>query len=197
VIALSTLFLPHYLAAALAAPSLSESPWDVVIAVAVIAAVTAVRLARHSRLPRHALVLALPHPPHPPHRARARAPRPRRAAARRRARVRDCLLAAGADERLRPRAGPTLARHPLRAPPRNARLHRPRDGGEPRGGDARARQDAAAIALLLHRPRGDHDRPDRHRRCLRLPCRGRLDRPRRRMAAGADRGDRDSVRRPL
>ena len=91
VIALSTLFLPHYLAAALAAPSLSESPWDVVIAVAVIAAVTAVRLARHSRIHRTALV--------------ARAPRPRRAAARRRARVRDRLLAAGADERLRPRAG--------------------------------------------------------------------------------------------
>ena len=59
VIALSTLFLPHYLAAALAAPSLSESPWDVVIAVAVIAVVTAVRLARHSRIHRTALVLAL------------------------------------------------------------------------------------------------------------------------------------------
>ena len=59
VIALSTLFLPHYLAAALAAPSLSESPWDVVIAVAVIAAVIAVRLARHTRIHRTALVLAL------------------------------------------------------------------------------------------------------------------------------------------
>ena len=36
VIALSTLFLPHYLAASLSAPSLTESPWDVLIAVAVI-----------------------------------------------------------------------------------------------------------------------------------------------------------------
>ncbi len=34
VIALSTLFLPHYLAASLSAPSLTESPWDVMIAVA-------------------------------------------------------------------------------------------------------------------------------------------------------------------
>src|SRR5436189_5722006 len=33
VIALSTLFLPHYLAASLSAPSLTESPWDAMIAI--------------------------------------------------------------------------------------------------------------------------------------------------------------------
>ncbi len=38
VIALSTLFLPHYLAASLSAPSLTQSPWDVLIAVGVICA---------------------------------------------------------------------------------------------------------------------------------------------------------------
>jgi APA family basic amino acid/polyamine antiporter len=59
VIALSSLFLPHYLAAALAAPSLRHSPWDVVIAVAAICVIVGVRLVRHSRIHRTALVLAL------------------------------------------------------------------------------------------------------------------------------------------
>src|SRR5947199_104301 len=59
VIALSSLFLPHYLAAAFAAPSLRHSPWDVVIAVAAISVIVGVRLVRHSRIHRTALVLAL------------------------------------------------------------------------------------------------------------------------------------------
>lgn len=59
VIALSTLFLPHYLAVALSAPGLSKGPWDVVVAVSVIAVIVLVRLARHSRLHRAALWLAL------------------------------------------------------------------------------------------------------------------------------------------
>ena len=59
VIALSTLFLPHYLGASLSAPSLTESPWDVVIAVGVITTIVAVRLARHSRIHTAALALAL------------------------------------------------------------------------------------------------------------------------------------------
>ena len=59
VISLSTLFLPHYLAAALSAPSLARSPWDVLIAVAAIAAIIGVRLVRHSRIHRVALGLAL------------------------------------------------------------------------------------------------------------------------------------------
>jgi basic amino acid/polyamine antiporter, APA family len=49
VIALSTLFLPHYVGEALGAESLTHSPWDVVVAVCVIAAVTAVRLVRKTR----------------------------------------------------------------------------------------------------------------------------------------------------
>ncbi len=57
VISLSSLFLPHYLAASLSAPSLAESPWDVLIAVAVIAAIVGARLVRHSRI--HAAALAL------------------------------------------------------------------------------------------------------------------------------------------
>ena len=59
VISLSTLFLPHYLSAALSAPSLAHSPWDVLIAVAAIAGIIGVRLVRHSRIHRAALGLAL------------------------------------------------------------------------------------------------------------------------------------------
>ncbi|MEO5634429.1 universal stress protein [Gaiella sp.] len=59
VIALSTLFLPHYLGAALGTPSLSESPWDVVVAVGVIAAIVGARLVRRSRIHTAALVLAV------------------------------------------------------------------------------------------------------------------------------------------
>ena len=59
VIALSTLFLPHYLAASLSAPSLTHSPWDVLIAVAVIVGIVGVRLFRHSRIHIAALVLAV------------------------------------------------------------------------------------------------------------------------------------------
>jgi basic amino acid/polyamine antiporter, APA family len=58
VIALSTLFLPHYLAAALELDRLGEAPWDVVVAVGVIALIAAVRLARHSRLYTVAVVVA-------------------------------------------------------------------------------------------------------------------------------------------
>ena len=58
VIALSTLFLPHYLGAALGRPGLADSPWDVVLAVGVILAIAATRLARHSRLYRAGIVVA-------------------------------------------------------------------------------------------------------------------------------------------
>jgi APA family basic amino acid/polyamine antiporter len=58
VIALSSLFIPHYLSAALGAPSLQRGPWDVVVAVAVIAGIVATRLLRHSRLHRAGLALA-------------------------------------------------------------------------------------------------------------------------------------------
>ena len=58
VIALSSLFLPHYLAASLSAPSLTESPWDVLTAVAVITVIVGARLVRHSRIHVAALALA-------------------------------------------------------------------------------------------------------------------------------------------
>ena len=59
VIALATLFLPHYLAAALSMPSLSESPWDVIIAAGVIAAIVGARLVRRRRIHTAALALAV------------------------------------------------------------------------------------------------------------------------------------------
>lgn len=58
VIALSTLFLPHYLGTALGVASLRESPWDSVVAVSVIAAIAAVRLARRSQLHTGGIVVA-------------------------------------------------------------------------------------------------------------------------------------------
>ncbi len=50
VIALSALFMPHYLGVALDAPSLRESPWDVVAAAFLIAAIAIARLIRHARI---------------------------------------------------------------------------------------------------------------------------------------------------
>lgn len=47
VIALSALFLPHYLGTALSIPELRESPWDVVVASGVLVLIIAVRLVRH------------------------------------------------------------------------------------------------------------------------------------------------------
>ncbi len=57
-IALSTLFLPHYLGTALGIGALRESPWDIVVAVAVILAIAAVRLTRRSQLHSAGLVVA-------------------------------------------------------------------------------------------------------------------------------------------
>ena len=59
VIALSALFLPHYVGAALEADVLRDSPWDVVVSVSVIALIGAVRLVRRTRLHMPALVVAL------------------------------------------------------------------------------------------------------------------------------------------
>jgi basic amino acid/polyamine antiporter, APA family len=50
VIALSALFLPHYLGAALGLDGLRDSPGDVIVAVVVIAAIAGIRLLRHSKL---------------------------------------------------------------------------------------------------------------------------------------------------
>jgi APA family basic amino acid/polyamine antiporter len=58
VIALSTLFMPHYLGAALGVDALRESPGDLVVAVLVIVGIAAVRLSRRSRLHTAGLVVA-------------------------------------------------------------------------------------------------------------------------------------------
>ena len=50
VIALSAIFLPHYLAGALQVNALDRSPWDVIVAVSVIAAVALVRVVRRPSL---------------------------------------------------------------------------------------------------------------------------------------------------
>jgi APA family basic amino acid/polyamine antiporter len=58
VIALSALFLPHYLGTALTVDALRESPWDIVIAVCVIIGIAGVRLARRSQLYSGGLAIA-------------------------------------------------------------------------------------------------------------------------------------------
>jgi basic amino acid/polyamine antiporter, APA family len=58
VIALAAIFLPHYLGSALGIEALRDSPWDLVVAVAVIAAIAGVRLARRSQLHMAALWVA-------------------------------------------------------------------------------------------------------------------------------------------
>ena len=59
VMALSAFFVPHYLGAAISAPSLRQSPWDAIIGCGVIAVVAGVRLVRHTRLHTGALGIAL------------------------------------------------------------------------------------------------------------------------------------------
>jgi APA family basic amino acid/polyamine antiporter len=58
VIALSTLFLPHYLGSALAVDGLRRGPWDVLVAVTVIVGIVGVRLVRHARLHLWGIVIA-------------------------------------------------------------------------------------------------------------------------------------------
>jgi APA family basic amino acid/polyamine antiporter len=59
VIALSALFVPHYIGSGLEIETLRHAPWDNVTAVLVIAGVATVRLLRRSRLHTPALVVAL------------------------------------------------------------------------------------------------------------------------------------------
>jgi len=59
VMALSALFVPHYLAAAVSAPSLREDPWDALIGCALLVAIAGVRLARRTRLHLGSLAVAL------------------------------------------------------------------------------------------------------------------------------------------
>src|SRR5437660_8216336 len=58
VIALSALFLPHYLGAALKIGSLQHHPWDLVTGALVIAGVGAIRLVRRSAFYRYGIVVA-------------------------------------------------------------------------------------------------------------------------------------------
>jgi basic amino acid/polyamine antiporter, APA family len=59
VIALSALFLPHYLGAAMEWESLEHNPWDVVVGVCVVFGVAAVRLVRRSQFYRYGIVVAI------------------------------------------------------------------------------------------------------------------------------------------
>jgi APA family basic amino acid/polyamine antiporter len=59
VMALSALFVPHYVATTIDAPSLRQSPWDIVLACGVIAAIAALRLARRTRMHAGALGIAV------------------------------------------------------------------------------------------------------------------------------------------
>ena len=59
VIALSALFMPHYLGAALKWGSLEHNPWDVVVGVGVIMAVAAIRLVRRSAFYRYGIFVAV------------------------------------------------------------------------------------------------------------------------------------------
>ena len=59
VIALSALFVPHYVGAAVGFDSIRDAPWDIVSGVVAIAVIGVVRLARRSRLYAPALAVAL------------------------------------------------------------------------------------------------------------------------------------------
>jgi APA family basic amino acid/polyamine antiporter len=59
VMALSALFVPHYLSGTFSAPTLREDPWDALIGCALIAAIAGVRLVRRTRLHLGSLVIAL------------------------------------------------------------------------------------------------------------------------------------------
>jgi basic amino acid/polyamine antiporter, APA family len=59
VIALSALFLPHYLGAALKWGSLEHNPWDVVVGVAVVFGIAVLRLVRRSTFYRYGIFVAV------------------------------------------------------------------------------------------------------------------------------------------
>jgi basic amino acid/polyamine antiporter, APA family len=58
VIALAALFVPHYLGDALGWHGITDSPWDVVVAIGVIVALAGIRLLRRSQLYRATVILA-------------------------------------------------------------------------------------------------------------------------------------------
>ena len=86
-------------------------------------------------------------------------------------RLRAALLAAALVHARHRRSGtaPTVHSLALRDPARDARLHRPRDGREPRRGGPPARRRPAALALRRDRDRRHRLRRDRRRRALGVP----------------------------
>ena len=157
VIALSALFVPHYLGLALGIDSIARRPGDVIAACVVIAGVAGVRLFRRTRLYTFGIARLDPRPRHA-------------AAARRR---RDCasLLAERADARPLARHASDVARHRVRDPARDARVHRARDRRELRRGGAAPGPRPAAQPLQRDLARRRHLRPDRARRPLGVPVR--------------------------
>src|SRR5262245_40649974 len=59
VIAISALFIPHYVAGALEVEALDRKPWDVLVGIGVIVGIAAVRLLRRAGIYRIALVVAV------------------------------------------------------------------------------------------------------------------------------------------
>ena len=176
VIALSALFLPHYLGYAFHLDGLEGEPWDVVAAVGVVTGITAVRLVRRPSLHRIGLVVAVVRPRHP--------------GDARRARLRPALLRRPADARDLGGRRAVVAPARVRAAARDARLHRARDGREPRRGGARAGPRPAAQPLQRAQRRGRDLRADRDRRALGVPGRERRHGARHDVGRGAADGDR-------
>ena len=155
VITLSALFLPHYLGGALEIDALQRHPWDVVVGVAAILAIAVVRLFRRpglytagigvavldlvTQLLVVVLGLALLFSPD--------------------------ALTRGVDLGL----GAELVRARLRAAARDARLHGPGDGGQPRRGGAAARHRHPAQPVRRDRCRRRPLHRDRRRRALGVP----------------------------
>ena len=102
--------------------------------------------------------LAAPLPP-VPRRGGGRRRRPRHTGPARGARLRLDLLAGRARGGHRPRGRADVALDRVRAAARAPRLHRPRDGREPRRGDAAAGPDAAAEPLRRDRAHGRRSTP--------------------------------------
>ncbi len=114
----------------------------------------------------------------------------------RRARLRVSLLGRRAHARRFDRHASDLAPDRLRAPARDARLHRPRDGREPGRGDAGAGPRPPAQPLLRDRTGRPHLRRDCARRPVGVPGSRRHDGARNRLAARAADGDRRRARGP-
>ena len=177
VIALSALFVPHYLGLALGIDAIARRPGDVIAACGVVVADRAASgCSRRTRL--YSFGIAVPILDLVTQVLLVDL------------RLRDPLLRQRAHAGPLARHAPELARHRVRAPARDARVHRPRDRRELRRGSAAARPRPAAQPVQRdHAGRRDL-RADRARRPVRLSVRHRNDRARHGLAARAADGDR-------